>query len=118
MTSLGRIFLPLNLMLASAGPALAQTLRYGALANLPYNAGYMAKEDTQAPLDELFCRRAVQSYIWALPALNMYGMKEGPERASGKDYNVLPIWKKRLGVKTPITTPNSGVIYALGYLDL
>lgn len=36
----------------------------------------------------------------------------------GKGYNVLPIWKERLNAKTLITTPNSDVIYAMGYLDL
>jgi hypothetical protein len=48
----------------------------------------------------------------------MYGMKEGSEAKFGKGYNVLPIFKDRLDAKTLITTPNSDVIYALGYLDL
>src|SRR5262245_44499145 len=59
-----------------------------------------------------------ESYLWALPVLNMYGMKEGSEKVFGKGYNVLPIFKDRLNAKTLITTPNSDVIYALGYLDL
>ena len=63
-------------------------------------------------------QRAVQSYIWALPALNMVAMKEGSEKVFGKGYNVLPIWKDRLNAKTLVTTPNSDVIYAMGYLDL
>ena len=67
---------------------------------------------------ELLFERAVQAYLWALPALNMYGMKEGSEKVFGKGYNVLPIFKERLNAKTLITTPNSDVIYALGYLDL
>jgi len=45
-------------------------------------------------------------------------MKEGSEAKFGKGYNVLPIWKQRLNAKTLITTPNSDVIYAMGYLDL
>ena len=48
----------------------------------------------------------------------MYAMKEGSEAKFGKGYNVLPIWKKRLNAKTLVTTPNSDVIYAMGYLDL
>jgi hypothetical protein len=28
------------------------------------------------------------------------------------------IWKERLNAKTLVTTPNSDVIYAMGYLDL
>ena len=65
-----------------------------------------------------FFERGVQAYLWALPALNMYGMKEGSEKVFGKGYNILPIFKERLNAKTLITTPNSDVIYALGYLDL
>jgi hypothetical protein len=53
-----------------------------------------------------------------MPALNMYAMKEGSEAKFGKGYNVLPIFKERLNAKTLIMTPNSDVIYALGYLDL
>ena len=68
--------------------------------------------------DELVFQRAVQTYFWALPALNIFAMKEGSEKVFGKGYNVLPIWKQRLNAKTLVTTPNSDVIYAMGYLDL
>jgi hypothetical protein len=98
--------------------AQAQPSHYDELANLPYQAGYIAKDKTPALLDELFFERAAQTYLWAMPALNMYGMKEGSEKVFGKGYNVLPIFKHRLNAKTLITTPNSDVIYALGYLDL
>src|SRR5882672_2307321 len=104
--------------LGFGSPAQAQPSRYDSLSNLPYSAGYVAKEDTQLLLDELFFQRAVQIYLWAQPVLNMYGMKEGSENVFGKGYNVLPIFKQRLNAKTLITTPNSDVIYALGYLDL
>ena len=101
-----------------ATPAQAQTQRYDALANQPFTGGYLSKDATAALKDELVFQRAVQSYLWALPALNMYGMKEGSEKVFGKGYNVLPIFKDRLNARTLITTPNSDVIYALGYLDL
>jgi hypothetical protein len=65
---------------------------------------------TAALRDELTFERAVQAYLWALPALNMYGMKEGSEKVFGKGYNVLPIFNDRLNAKTLITTPNSDVI--------
>ena len=98
--------------------AQGQTSRYEELARLPLKDGFLAPEDSAALMDELFFQRAVQTYLWALPALNMYGMKEGSEKIFGKGYNVLPIFKERLNAKTLITTPNSDVIYALGYLDL
>ncbi len=81
-------------------------------------AGHPTQQSIAQLKDELLYQRAVQSYLWALPILNMYGMKEGSEAKFGKGYNVLPIWKKRLDAKTLITTPNSDVIYAMGYLDL
>jgi hypothetical protein len=91
---------------------------YKALADTPFTEGYPSQEGIRALQDELFFQRAVQAYIWALPALNVYAMKEGSEAKFGKGYNVLPIWKKRLNAKTLVTTPNSDVIYAMGYLDL
>lgn len=48
----------------------------------------------------------------------MYWMKEGSEKIFGKGYNILPIFKERLKARTLITTHNSDVIYAMGYLDL
>jgi hypothetical protein len=92
--------------------------RYDELANAAFREGFLPKDDIAKLQTELVFQRAVQTYIWALPALNMYGMKEGSEKTFGKGYNVLPIFKKRLNAKTLITTPNSDVIYALGYLDL
>jgi hypothetical protein len=103
----------------TTAPAMAQApSRYDDLANLPFKDGYLATGNVPMLLDEQFFQRAVQTYLWALPALNMYGMKEGSEKVFGKGYNVLPIFKQRLNAKTLITTPNSDVIYALGYLDL
>lgn len=98
--------------------AHAQTTRYDELADLPFDGGYPTQEGIATLKDELLFQRGVQTYIWALPALNMYAMKEGSERTFGKGYNVLPIWKDRLNAKTLVTTPNSDVIYAMGYLDL
>jgi len=103
---------------AFAATAFGQTSRFDELANLPFNEGYIAREKVPVLLDELFFQRAVQTYLWALPSLNMYGMKEGSERTFGKGYHILPVFKKRLNARTLITTPNSDVIYALGYLDL
>src|SRR5215471_11056166 len=110
------VSIALMLMLTTA--AFPQDSRYGELANLPFTNGFLSKEAIAALKDEQVYQRAVQTYTWMLPALNMYGMKEGSEKVFGKGYNVLPIWKDRLSAKTLITTPNSDVIYALGYIDL
>jgi hypothetical protein len=103
---------------SSVTDAQAQSSRYDALANPPFTNGFLSKDAIAALKDELVFQRATQAYLWAVPALNMYGMKEGSEKVFGKGYNVLPIFKDRLNAKTLITTPNSDVIYALGYLDL
>jgi len=103
---------------ALTGQVHAQSSHYDELANLPFSNGYPSKESLAKLKDELVFQRGLQSYIWALPALNMYAMKEGSEKVFGKGYNVLPIWKDRLNAKTLVTTPNSDVIYAMGYLDL
>jgi len=92
--------------------------RYDTLATVPFDQGYVRRNDAAALLDELFFQRAVQTYLWALPALNMFAMKEGAVRAFGSGYQVLPIFKGRINAKTLITTPNCDLIYAFGFLDL
>ena len=99
-------------------PVLAQNAWWDELVNLPFPENYPTKHSSQVLLDELMFQRAVQVCLWALPAMNMYGMKEGSEKIFGKGYNVLPVFKQRLNAKTLVTTPNSDVIYAMGYLDL
>ncbi len=118
MWSMPRTVTALCLSTVLTAPALAQESRYDELADLPFPNGYPSKEGVATLKDELLFQRGVQSYIWALPALSMYAMKEGSEKVFGKGYNILPIWKDRLNAKTLITTPNSDVIYAMGYLDL
>ena len=108
---LSRTFVTLSLVVGlAATPTVVQVSRYEDLASLPFKNGYPSKEGITALKDELIFQRAVQSYLWALPVLNMYGMKEGSEKGFGKGYNILPIWKQRLNSKTYITTPNPDVI--------
>jgi hypothetical protein len=73
---------------------MQSTSHYDDLANLPFKDGYVAKDKAPTLLDELFFERAVQTYLWAQPALNMYGMKEGSEKVFGSGYNVLPIFSR------------------------
>ncbi len=56
------------------------------LAQAPYSKGYLSPDSVGALQKELIFQRAVQTYLWALPALNMYGMKEGSEAKFGKGY--------------------------------
>jgi hypothetical protein len=114
----GKTFAALGLAVGLVASALAQGSRCDDLANLLFPEGYPSNEGMAVLKNELLFQRAVQSYLWAQPALNMYSMKEGSEKIFRKGYNILPVFKERLNAKTLITTPNSDVIYALGYLDL
>jgi hypothetical protein len=96
----------------------AQSSRFDALANAPFEENRPTNETSQVLRDELLFQRATQAYLWALPLINTLGMKTGSESAFGKGYHILPIWKKRLDAKTLVTTPNSDVIYAMSYVDL
>ena len=66
------------------------------LANLPRSRKRLSDQGRRRDAQgrAAVFQRAVQSYIWALPALSMYGMKEGSEKVFGKGYNVLPILKQ------------------------
>ena len=92
--------------------------QFDRLANAPFKENRPTKETEQTLRDELLFQRATQTYLWALPLINTLGMQVGSEKAFGKGYNVLPVFKNRLDAKTLITTPNSDVIYALSYVDL
>ena len=105
-------------LLLPAGSASAQLPRFEALSSLPFAENRPTPETAQTLQDELLFQRATQTYLWALPLVNTLGMKVGSEKVFGAGYNVLPVWKKRLDAKTLVTTPNSDVIYAMGYVDL
>ncbi|WP_081850830.1 DUF1254 domain-containing protein [Caballeronia grimmiae] len=103
---------------AADSDAQSPVARYDALADLPFPEGYPTKGAASALKDELLFQRATQVYLWALPVVNLYAMKESSERAFGAGYDVFPVWKKRLDARTRVATPNSDVIYAMGYIDL
>jgi hypothetical protein len=88
------------------------------LTDLAFNESYPSKETSERLYDELQFQRAVQVYLWALPAMNMVAMRDGQAAAFGAGNNVLAIWKDRPNAKTLITTANPDVIYGLAFLDL
>lgn len=95
-----------------------ESIRYRELAELPFVADYPTSETSRTLDDELFFQRAVQTYLWTLPAINMYAMKEGQASTFGEGYDVFIVFENRLKANTVITTPNSDVIYGIGFLDL
>lgn len=105
-------------VLAHCVAAAADPTRFEAIGRLPFAENRPTQETAEALRDELLFQRATQAYLWALPLINTLGMKVGSEKVFGAGYDVLPVWKKRLDAKTLVTTPNSDVIYAMGYVDL
>jgi hypothetical protein len=108
----------LCLFLGLAGPASADQARFDSLANLPFEQNRATPETAETLMEELAFQQATQAYLWAMPLLNTLGMKFGSEEVFGAGYNVLPIWKERLDPKTLVTTPNSDVLYAMGYVEM
>jgi hypothetical protein len=92
--------------------------RWDHLRSLPFPENYPAPETSQQLIDEMLFHRATQVVGWSLPAMTLWYMKKGSEAQFGAGSNVLVIWKDRLSAETIVSTPNSDVIYAMGYIDL
>lgn len=98
--------------------ANAQQNHWKELTGLKFPGAYPSRESVKRLYDELDFQRAVQVYLWAMPAMNIDAMRRGSEAVFGKGNHILPVWKDRLNTKTKVTTPNSDVVYAMSYLDL
>ncbi len=99
-------------------PAAAQESTDSPLVRQVYDGKWTPKEDEGKLQDEFLYQRAIDAYQFALPALNVIGLRDGSEAKFGAGYNVLPIWKDRMNGKSWVPTPNCDVIYAMSYLDL
>jgi hypothetical protein len=92
--------------------------RWDALMSLPFPENYPTAEAADTLHDEMLFHRATQVVMWSMPAITLWAMKKGSEAQFGAGSNVFPIWKDRLSAETLVSTPNSDVIYGMGYLDL
>lgn len=92
--------------------------RWQHLQDLPFPGSYPTSEASTQLIDEMLFHRATQVVGWSLPAMTLWYMKKGSEAQFGAGSNVLVIWKDRLSAETIVSTPNSDVIYAMGYIDL
>lgn len=82
------------------------------------NGNWLPQAEAESLRAELFYQRAVHAYMTMQPALNVIGMRDGSEKAFGRGYHILPIWKNRMDSRTWVPTPNADVIYSMNYLDL
>ncbi len=105
-------------LLVASGAAQAQTTQYDELAKLPFPGAYPTEGSAKILKDELAFQRGVQTYLWSLPAMNMYAMREGQRKAFDDDSNTLMIAKDRIDYRLEYTTGNPDVIYAFAWLDL
>ncbi len=118
-TSVTKIFTGLSLSLMLLSPIMAQAKETAPpLVEKLYNGNWPSQEEGQKLRDELYYQRAIHTYMSMIPALNTIGMRDGSKAAFGGGYNVLPIWKDRMGADTWVPTPNADVIYSMSYLDL
>ena len=88
------------------------------LEELPFKDNFPTKATADRLHDEMLFHRATQVVGWSLPAMTLWFMKKGSEERFGAGSNVLVIWKDRLSAETIVSTPNSDVVYAMGYIDL
>jgi hypothetical protein len=92
--------------------------RWDELCGLEFSESYPTPEASERLVDEMMFQRACQVVLWSIPAMSVYAMKKGSDEVFGAGGNVLVVFKDRQTAKTVISTPNSDVIYALGYIDL
>ena len=118
MMNIRSIILIAAILLVLCAPAQAQSTRWDGLAKLPFPGAYPTKEAAETLKDELAFQRGVQTYLWSLPAMNMYAMREGQRKAFDDDSNILMIAKDRIDYHLEYTTGNPDVIYAFAWLDL
>ena len=97
---------------------ISQTDYWEYLENMEFPESYPTPAATELLYNEMLFQRATQAVLWSMPAMTLWYMKKGSEALFGNGSNVLPIWKNRLNSKTLVSTPNSDVIYAMGYIDL
>jgi hypothetical protein len=98
--------------------AHAQSDRFEGLAKLPFEQNRPTEQTARTLQEELIFQRATQTYLWAMPLLNIMGMRDGFAKSYSPTYNTMAIWEKRLDAKTHITTPNSDLIYGMVFVNL
>ena len=65
------------------------------LNKLPFKESYPTPETSEQLYQALQFQRAVQVYLWALPAMNMVAMRDGQAATFGGGNNVLAVFKDR-----------------------
>jgi hypothetical protein len=88
------------------------------VGDLKFERGYPTEETTRKVFDEIDYQRAVQSYLWAYPAVSFESIRLGVKRDLGLDYNQFAIADKLADAKGVWLTANDSTVYALTLIDL
>jgi hypothetical protein len=83
----------------------AQDSHYSKLAEATFKSDVPNKETSEMMIRELKFQRAVQVYLWSLPAVNVWAMKEGFEAKFGAGYDVPAGMDKGLMLKPALPPP-------------
>src|SRR5271168_2034069 len=75
-----------------------------ALTGLGFNESYPSKETSARLYDELQFQRAVQVYLWALPAMNTVAMRDGQRQRSAAATTSSPS-SKTAPTPRPLSSP-------------
>jgi hypothetical protein len=93
----------------------------GTMTHLPevvLEGGYPRASSIGALFDELDFQRAVQVYLWALPAVSCRAFFDAMAEVLGADNTTVPVFEHFLDAKTIIATGNGQSIYSAGVIDL
>ncbi|MGY3618840.1 DUF1254 domain-containing protein [Bradyrhizobium sp. USDA 10063] len=80
--------------------------------------GYPSRESVPALYEELDYQRAVQAYIWAMPAVQVEVLADGLERDLGLSLTTVGIFENFLDSTTVVATGNGESIYSFGTIDM
>jgi hypothetical protein len=114
----GALVVSLALFLAfTSADARAQEIdtRIGKIA---VERGYPSPATMTKLYDEMDFQRAVQAYLWAMPALAQDSFRRGIERDLGVGYNDIAIFDDFVGPQSLVLTGNTTTLYIVGYLNL
>ena len=78
----------------------------------------LTRQSIQQFYDEHDYQRAVQTYLWSIPSMYMYSLRQSLVDTFGASPSHVPIWEDLMDNETVMLTPNSQVVYVFNYLDL
>src|SRR5450432_3487995 len=85
---------------------------------LKIDRGYPSVATIKKLYDEMDFQRAVQAYLWAMPAVAQNELREGLKRDLGVGNNEVAIFDNFVDSKGVLLTANNTTIYIGSYLNL